>query len=64
MRIYPQKNGSLSETERLEIARLLVKAGYTVRIVKEKPTNKPNGAYVVSIEFTAPGQKNEEKDYG
>lgn len=28
MRIYPQKNGSLSEPERLEIARLLVKAGY------------------------------------
>ena len=42
-------------------ARLLVKAGYTVRIGKEKPANKPNGAYVFYIEFTAPGQK--EIDY-
>lgn len=64
MRIQPQKNGSLTETERLEIGRLLLKAGYTVRVGKEKPTNKPNGAYVFYIEFTAPGQKNEEIVYG
>lgn len=64
MRIQPQKCGSLTESERLDIARLLVKAGYTVRIGKEKPANKPNGAYVFYIEFTAPGQKNEEIDYG
>lgn len=64
MRIQPQKCGSLTESERLDIARLLVKAGYTVRIGKEKPSNKPNGAYVFYIEFTAPGQKNEEIDYG
>lgn len=49
MRIQPQKNGSLTESERLDIARLLVKAGYTVRIGKEKPTNKPNAAYVCYI---------------
>lgn len=61
MRIQPQKNGSLTEPERLDIARLLVKAGYTVRIGKEKPANKPNGAYVFYIEFIAPGQK--EIDY-
>lgn len=65
MRIFPQKNGSLTEPERLEIAKLLIKAGYTVRVGKEKPANKPNGAYVFYIEFTAPGQKNnEEMDYG
>ena len=64
MRIYPQKNGSLSETERLEIARLLVKAGYTVRIGKEKPANKPNGAYVFYIEYSAPGQSREEYENG
>ena len=61
MRIQPQKCGSLTESERLDIARLLVKAGYTVRIGKEKPANKPNGAYVFYIEFTAPGQQ--EIDY-
>lgn len=64
MRIYPQKNGSLSETERLEIARLLVKAGYTVRIGKEKPANKPNGAYVFYIEYSAQGQPREENENG
>lgn len=65
MSIQPQKNGSLSEPERLEIARLLIKAGYTVRVGKEKPANKPNGAYVAYIEYTAPGQKfSEENDYG
>lgn len=65
MRIQPQKGGSLTEPERLEIARLLIKAGYTVRIGKEKPTNKPNGAYVAFIEYTVPGHKfSEENDNG
>ena len=36
MKIQAQKNGRLDETERLEIARLLVKAGYTVHIGKVK----------------------------
>lgn len=38
-RIYPQKAGALNEVERLEIAKLLIKAGYIVRIGKEKPKN-------------------------
>ena len=40
MKIKAQKGSSLNEAERLEMARLLVKAGYTVRIVKEKDGNK------------------------
>lgn len=32
MRINQQKNTSLTETERLEIGRLLLKAGYTVTV--------------------------------
>ncbi|CCL55262.1 hypothetical protein [Clostridioides difficile] len=39
-KIYAQKNGSLNDTDRLEIARLLIKAGYTVRLDKEKENNK------------------------
>ena len=39
-RIYLQKNQSLREEEWLEMARLLIKAGYTVRIGKEKPEGK------------------------
>ncbi len=57
MRIQPQKNGSLTEPERLEIAKLLVKAGYIVRQGKEKPSSKPNAAYISFIEYFAPGQK-------
>lgn len=38
-RIYPQKAGALNEVERLEIAKLLIKAGYIVRIGTEKPKN-------------------------
>lgn len=39
MKIYSLKSGGLNETDRLEIARLLLKAGYTVKIDKEKPAN-------------------------
>lgn len=35
-RIYPQKSQALNEADRLEIARLLIKAGYAVAIVQEK----------------------------
>lgn len=33
------KSGGLNEADRLEIAKLLIKAGYTVRLGKEKPGN-------------------------
>lgn len=33
------KSGGLNEADRLEIAKLLVKAGYTVRLGKDKPAN-------------------------
>lgn len=49
MKIYPQKNGSLNEADRLELARLLVKAGYTVRIGKAKAPNKNTN--IIFIEF-------------
>ena len=39
-RIYPQKAGALNEAERLEIAKLLIKAGYAVKIGIEKTKNK------------------------
>lgn len=38
-RIYPQKAGALNEAKRLEIAKLLIKAGYAVKIGIEKPKN-------------------------
>lgn len=33
------KSGGLNEVDRLEIAKLLIKAGYTVRLGKDKPAN-------------------------
>ena len=33
------KSGGLNEADRLEIAKLLIKAGYTVRLSKDKPAN-------------------------
>ena len=37
--IIPQKGGSLNDQERLEICRLLIKAGYTVKITTVKVGN-------------------------
>lgn len=50
-RISSLKTGSLNENERLEIARLLLKAGYTVNMGREKPPEKKNGAYIYFIEY-------------
>ena len=50
MKIYSLKNGSLNEADRLEIARLLIKAGYTVRIGKEKAVGKNTN--IIFVEFT------------
>ena len=41
MKIKALKTGSLNEQDRLAIATLLIKAGYTVRLGKEK--SGPNG---------------------
>lgn len=51
MRIYSLKQNSLNEEDRLELARLLAKAGYTVRLGREKPPGKPNGAFQYYVEF-------------
>ena len=51
MKIYSLKNGALNEAERLEIARLLIKAGYTVRVGSEAPPGNPNGKKSYFVEF-------------
>jgi hypothetical protein len=38
-KIYTQKGGALNDEDRLTICRLLIKAGYTVRVVSEKVGN-------------------------
>ncbi len=48
-KIYAQKGGALNDQERLELCRLLVKAGYTVRIMAEKPSG--SGIAVRVVEY-------------
>lgn len=59
MRIYASKGHSLTETDRLELGRLLLKAGYTVLMGKEKIGNMSR-QYIefyerMDIKRTAPG---------
>ena len=49
VKIYEQKDGQLNKEDRLELAKLLVKAGYTVRVGREKPPGKR--AYVYFVEY-------------
>lgn len=62
MRIQAQKYGSMTETDRLDMARILIKAGYVVRIGKEKASGKPNAAYIQYLEYVTPGQKFTEEE--
>lgn len=48
-RIYAQKSSTLNETDRLDLARLLIKAGYAVRIKKEKVDGWSAVNYVVEF---------------
>lgn len=53
MKIYTQKNGALTNGERIELATLLVKAGYSVSIGKMKLGTKS----VQFVEYNAPNAK-------
>ncbi len=51
-RIYSVKTNSLNDQDRLDIARLLIKAGYAVRIGKEKKDSaNKNAANIKFIEY-------------
>ncbi len=48
-RVCAQKSSTLNEGERLDLAKLLIKAGYTVRIKKEKVDGRSAVNYVVEF---------------
>lgn len=50
-RIYGVGRGQLNADERLEIVKLLAKAGYTVRVGCERPDGKTNGANIYFVEY-------------
>lgn len=52
-RIYTQPQGRLNDDDRLTLAKLLIKAGYTVSIKKDKSKNR-NPIY---IEFREEGDE-------
>ena len=45
-RITNQKDAKVNDADRLELAALLIKFGYTVRIGKERRDGKPSTIYV------------------
>lgn len=49
-RIISKKTGGLNQEERLELARLLIKAGYTVRLTRLKTSGKQSST-VIAIEY-------------
>jgi len=49
-RIYSVKNNSLNEPDRLELARLLIKAGYAVRLGREK-VNPKSTSFIYFVEY-------------
>lgn len=58
MKIYSLKQSALNEQDRLELAKLLIKAGYTVRIGAEAPQTNPKGVKRYFVEFFEGGTPN------
>lgn len=50
-RIANKKQGGLNTEDRLELARLLIKAGYTVRIVKDKVPGTKANTSAIFVEY-------------
>ena len=48
-RIYQQKDAKTNDADRLALAQLLIKFGYTVRIGKERKDGKTQVAYYVAF---------------
>jgi hypothetical protein len=54
MRIYALKHGSMTEQDREAIAAKLLKAGYTVRIGRNRDAGKTSGPYTYYVEYFDP----------
>lgn len=50
-RIYAQKAHKFNDADFQAIAGLLIKAGYTVRIGRERPAGKDTGAWTYFVEY-------------
>ena len=50
-RIYGVGRGQLNADERLELAKLLIKAGYSARVGSERQNSKANAANIYFVEY-------------
>lgn len=48
-RIYTQKDAKVNDADRLALAQLLLKFGYTVRINKERKDGKTTNQYYIAF---------------
>lgn len=59
--LTPAKPGlGLTEAERLDLGRLLLKAGYTTSIVKQRPQGRTKGSYEYYVRIEPQNQIEEE----
>lgn len=54
MKLTTQKYGQMNDSDRLELARLLLKMGYQVRIGKDK--GKDGKGNIIFVEYRLPDQ--------
>jgi len=54
--IYVQKNGKMTEVDRLALGELLLKAGYNVRLTKRRVPGGPADKSIPVIEFKGDGE--------
>lgn len=57
--IYNQKNGELNKADRLALAGLLIKAGYSVRLGKKLVPGTNKEKSVPTVEFFGDGERAE-----
>jgi len=50
-RIYTMNGAKVNDNDRLELANMLVKFGYCVKIGKERPQGKTTGAFTYYVEY-------------
>lgn len=50
-RVYNVGSGQLNAEERLELVKILARAGYAARVGRERPDGKPQAAYVYFVEY-------------
>lgn len=62
-RVYSVISNALNNEDRQAIANLLIKAGYTTRIGRERSSDKPNSPYIYFVEYWFSEQQLQKEGY-